>query len=158
MLKIMKYDQKEGQVYSENGLIHINSSKPEFGSIMVKSTPTFRKGSVGAFGLETRTAFYVDRVKNLQMLDLKEGMAFDEVVGESLKIIRLEQTTPADGFRELINPTTGEVVIAKDGTPVYWCTKIVEASSTEADIIVEKATVTEVATAQVVKAEAALAE
>lgn len=158
MLKIQKYDQKEGQVYSENGLIHINSNKPEFGSIMLKSTPTFRKGSVGAFGLETRTAFYVDRVKNLQMLDLKEGQSFDEVVGENLKIVRLEQTSPADGFRELVNPTTGEVVSAKDGTPIYWCTKIVEADSTETDVIVEKATVTEIATAKVVKAEAALTE
>ena len=158
MLKIMKYDQKEGQFYSENRLIHINSAKPEFGSIMVKSTPTFRKGSVGAFGLEVRTAFYVDRVKNLQMLDLQEGQAFDEVVGESLKIVRLEQTSPADGFRELVNPTTGEVVMAKDGTPIYWCTKIVEASSSETDITVERAAVTEIATAKVVKAEAALAE
>jgi hypothetical protein len=141
MLKIVKFAEKAGEVYLNDGVIHVNREKPEFGSIMVKSTPTFKKGgNITAFALQTRTAFYTDRIERLKMLDLKDGDSLDELFDTKLRIVQVETTdAEAIGFRPLLNPSTNNVVVTVDGEPIYWQTKIVTDEDGEQDTMLERA-------------------
>ena len=141
MLKITKFEEKEGQEYLNNGLILVNKNKPEYGSIMVKSQPIVDKNSLnsGFINASVRTAFYVGGVETLKSFDFKEGDNLDEIFGEELTIIRLESIEEKEGYRPLINPTTKEQISSKDGEPIYWTTRVSLKALEEKDVLVERA-------------------
>lgn len=132
-LKVSKWEAKAGNELTANGLIRVNPNKPEFGSLMLISTVAAL--SNGFMNVKNRVGFIVGRVADLTNMikeyGLKEGDDFSAKVGPHriVTLEKLESEAPANqGYREKINPTTGEV-LTKDGETIVWKTEVVAEGS-----------------------------
>ena len=132
-LKVSKWEEKAGNKLTANGLIRINPNKPEFGSLMLIST--IAALSNGFMNVKNRVGFIVGRVADLTNMvkeyGLKESDDFSAKVAPH-RIVTLEllesQVQDGKGYREKINPTTGEV-LTKNGENIYWKTEVVAEGS-----------------------------
>lgn len=103
--------------FKDDSVIKVNQDKPEYGSICVKSD-TFSNTN-GFLNRESRTGFVAGKVKDLEALGIKEGMDLSVVLG-AMKIVYLESTVKEDeGYRELVNPQSNEIVTTPEGEVVY---------------------------------------
>lgn len=146
-LRIAKWEAKEGNNLTSNGLIRINPNKPEFGSLMLIST-TFQLGK-GFGSVKPKVGFITGRVNELDMLlkeyNLKEGDDFSAKVSPSriITVEKLESEVPENqGFRPKMNPSTGEL-LTKDGEQIYWKTEVVSEGSDQFDQFVQHDVITE---------------
>lgn len=125
-----------------NGIIGINPSKPEYGSIQLATT-VFDTSS-GFLSKKRTVHFLSGNVEELKELvaafDIKAGDDYSKKVMPSRIIVR-ESTTPYyEGQAPKINPSTDEV-ITSGGKDVYRETALVAAGSSEGDskLITDKA-------------------
>ena len=139
---VSKWQEKEGNELTNNDLIRINTNKPEFGSLMLISQSVSL--SNGFLNKRNIVGFVTGRIEDLKEViksfGLKEGSDYSVVVGPH-KIVTLEvlesELTDADlGYREKINPTTGEV-LSKDGDAIHWKTEVVAEGSDLTDKYIE---------------------
>jgi hypothetical protein len=134
-LTVAKWNQKEDSTYSEDGLIRINTDKPEYGSLMLVAVVTSINN--GFINKRNKVGFISGEVTQLEEIiteyNLKEGGDYSELVSPH-KIVTLEKVeseVPEDknggksGYKEKINPSTDEI-LSKDGEPIYWKNVIVE--------------------------------
>lgn len=140
-LTVAKWQAKEGNELTAKGLVRINSNKPEYGSIMLLHVTMAL--SNGFLNKKTKVGFVTGRVEDLEgMIDtykLKEGDDFSEKVAPHRIITSelVESEVPENqGYREKINPSTGEV-LTKNGEPIYWKTEVVPAGSDRVDETIE---------------------
>lgn len=141
-LRIAKWEAKEGNTLTANGLIRVNPNKPEFGSLMLISTSLKLSNSFA--NVRPKVGFIVGRVTELEGMineyNLKAGDDFSAKVGEPHKIVTLEKVESEipenQGYRPKINPTTGEH-LTKDGEPIYWKTEVVAEGSDVHDVYLQ---------------------
>lgn len=132
-LRIAKWEAKQGSILTANGLIRVNSNKPEYGSLMMITT-TLVVGQ-GFANTKPRVGFLTGRVSDLENIiseyNLREGDDFSaKVAPHRIVTIELKESeVPANkGFRPKMNPTTGEL-LTKEGEQIYWKTEIVPEGS-----------------------------
>lgn len=141
-LSVARWQEKEGNELTANGLIRKNPNKPEFGSIMLIS----RSASVtnGFVNMRNKVGFLTGEVEVLETLiknySLREGSDYSAQVSPH-RIVTIEKTademTEADlGYREKINPSTGEV-LTKDGEVIFWKTEVVSEGSNVQDKLIQ---------------------
>jgi len=127
---VSKWQEKEGNELTANSLVRINTNKPEFGSLMLISQSVSL--SNGFLNKRNIVGFVTGRIEDLKEViksyGLKEGSDYSVAVGPT-KIVTLEvlesELTDADlGYREKINPTSGEI-LSKDGDNIHWKTEVV---------------------------------
>lgn len=130
---VTKWNEKEGNELTANGLIRINTNKPEFGSLMLMSVVTSITN--GFLNKRNKVGFVVGSIEDLEGViseyKLKEGTDYSVAVGPHriVTLEKLESETPENqGYREKINPTTGEV-LTKDGETIMWKTEVVPEGS-----------------------------
>ena len=132
-LTVAKWNEKAGNELTANGLIRINPNKPEFGSLMLIAVVATL--SNGFMNVKNKVGFIVGRLEDLKNListyDLKEGDDYSKKVAPH-RIVTLEklesEVSGQLGYREKINPTTGEV-LTKDGETIMWKTEVVAEGS-----------------------------
>jgi hypothetical protein len=122
-----------------NGVIGVNPNKPEFGSIMMRTTSWNTDG--GFLNKASRVHFLSGKVEELKELcaafSLNAGDDYSAKVAPSRLIVQ-ESTTPFyDGQAPKINPSTDEIV-TYNGADVYRETQLVPASSTQQDLILRE--------------------
>lgn len=146
---VSKWEVKEGNTMTENGLIRINPNKPEFGSLMLISVTAVV--SNGFLNKRNKVGFVVGSIDDLQGIieefGLKEGIDYSVAVAPH-RIVTLEitesefdnfksneaHTEPSEsGFREKINPTTEETLATPDGEAIWWKTEVVAEGSDVVD-------------------------
>ena len=115
--------------FNDGSLIKINESKPEYGSIQVRSIVV--TANEGFLNTETRIGFIAGKVEDLTKLNLVAGQDFSKVTGIDMKIIYEETTTPGqnEGWRELKNPETSMNITTPDGEIVFRRVKVVSENS-----------------------------
>lgn len=128
-LTVAKWEQKEGNQLTSNGLIRVNPNKPEYGSLILLHVAM--SISNGFANKRTKVGFITGAVDDLKDMitsfGLKEGSDFSEKVAphKIVTIEKVESEVPENqGFREKINPTTGEV-LTKNGESIYWKTEVI---------------------------------
>jgi hypothetical protein len=141
-LRVAKWTEKPENKLDAKGLIRLNTNKPEFGSIMlISSAVTISNGFANT---RNKVGFVTGEVDGLKQMikeyGLVEGADFSEKVGPH-KIVTFEKVesdmTEADlGYREKINPSTGEL-LTKDGEKIYWKTEVVAEGSDAQDSYVQ---------------------
>jgi hypothetical protein len=137
-LTVAKWEEKEGNTLSENGLIRINTDKPEYGSLMLVAVVVTLSGSFA--NKRNKVGFITGAVTDLEAIieeyGLKEGSDYSELVSPH-RIVTLEKVqsdVPIDknggnsGYKEKINPETNET-LTKFGEPVFWKTEVVDEGS-----------------------------
>ena len=140
-LTVAKWEEKAGNQLAANGLIRINPNKPEFGSLMLIAVVASL--SNGFMNVRNKVGFIVGRVTDLTALitnfSLKEGDDYSAKVAPH-RIVTLEKLESEIGdelgYREKINPTTGEV-LTKNGESIYWRTQVVPEGSDIIDTFVK---------------------
>jgi len=140
-LKVSKWEEKAGNELTANGLIRVNPNKPEFGSLMLISTVAAL--SNGFMNVKNKVGFIVGRVADLTNMikeyGLKDGDDFSTKVAPHriVTLEKLESEIPENqGFREKINPSTGEV-LTKNGESIYWKTEVVAEGSDVQDTYIK---------------------
>jgi hypothetical protein len=139
---ITKWQEKDGaNTLTAKGLIRINDNKPEFGSLMLM-TPNVVTINNGFMNTRDKVGFITGRLEDLKKTikgkKLREGTDYSEVFGPH-KIVTLEilesefdevkknpdSEEPGDeGYREKINPSTGEI-LKKGKEVIFWKTEVV---------------------------------
>ena len=91
-LIVSKWEKKEGNDLSDNGLIRINPEKPEYGSLMLTS-PVVTLGN-GFINKRTKVGFIVGTVEDIEAIikeyGIKEGSNWSELFGTH-RIVTLEK-------------------------------------------------------------------
>lgn len=136
---VVKWNEKEGNTLTENGMIRINDNKPEFGSLMLVS-PVTELSPGGFLNKRNKVGFIVGRVEDLEAtlaeFKLVDGTDFSVAVAPH-RIVTLEklesEVQENEYYREKINPTTGEV-LKKDGITIMWRTEVVAENSDIVDV------------------------
>ena len=157
---VTKWNEKEGNTLVANGLIRVNSNKPEFGSLMLMAVVVTL--SNGFLNKRNKVGFVVGNIEDLEGViaeyKLKEGTDYSVAVAPHniVTLELLESLTPENqGYREKINPTTGEV-LTKNGEAIMWKTQVVPEGSDIAETLiqhdVEGVTTVDPATAEFQKA------
>jgi hypothetical protein len=144
-LTVAKWENKAGNELTANGLIRINPNKPEFGSLMLITVVTAL--SNGFLNVKNKVGFIVGRVEDLKNMiaatDLKEGDDFSKKVAPH-RIVTLEklesELEDTRGWKEKINPSTGEV-LTKNGEVIMWRTEVVPEGSDIIDTYIKHDTV-----------------
>ena len=131
-LKVSKWNPDSGEIV-KNGLIRVNPNKPEYGSLMlINRTYTIVNGFANP---KNKVGFITGKVDDLQkMVDqfhLREGDDFSQKVAPH-RIVTLEKTESELGddlgYREKINPSTGET-LTHGGEVIYRKTEVVSEGS-----------------------------
>jgi len=138
---VTKWNEKEGNELTANGLIRINSNKPEFGSLMLMSTVVTL--SNGFLNKRNKVGFIVGSIEDLEATiaeyKLREGSDYSVAVAPH-RIVTLEKLESELGeelgYREKINPTTGEV-LKKNGETIMWKTEVVPEGSDITDRLIQ---------------------
>jgi len=137
-LTVAKWEEKEGNTLSENGLIRINEDKPDYGSLMLVAVVVTLSGSFA--NKRNRVGFITGAITDLEAIieeyGLKEGSDYSELVGEHRIVVleKVKSDVPIDknggnsGYKEKINPATDEI-LTKYGEPIYWKTEVVDDGS-----------------------------
>lgn len=144
-LTIAKWEAKAGNTLESNGLIRVNPNKPEFGSLMLIAVVASL--SNGFMNVKNKVGFIVGRLSDLKSLitnfDLKEGDDYSKKVAPH-RIVTLEKLASEvegkAGYREKINPSTGET-LSKDGEIIMWKTEVVPEGSDVYDTYIRHDTV-----------------
>lgn len=139
---VSKWEEKEGNKLTANGLIRINTNKPEFGSLMLIS-PTVSLAN-GFLNKRNIVGFVTGRIEDLEEViatfKLRAGMDYSVAVGAPHRIATLEKLESEIGdelgYREKINPSTGEM-LTKDGETIFWKTEVVPEGSSLVDRYVD---------------------
>ena len=138
---VTKWNEKEGNELTANGLIRINPNKTEFGSLMLMATVVSL--SSGFLNKRNKVGFVVGSIEDLEAVigeyKLKEGTDYSVAVSphKIVTLERLESETPENqGFREKINPTTGEI-LTKNGETIMWKTEVVSESSDVVETLIQ---------------------
>lgn len=141
-LRVAKWQEKEGNQLTSNGLIRVNSNKPEFGSLMLITSSVTITG--GFANTRNKVGFITGEVEGLKQMiseyNLREGVDFSQAVAPH-RIVTLEKVesemTEADlGYRLKINPDSGET-LTKGGEDIYWKTEVVAEGSDIQDKLVQ---------------------
>lgn len=137
---VTKWNEKEGNELTSNGLIRINPNKPEFGSLMLLSVVTSL--SDGFLNKRTKVGFIVGNIEDLNATikeyKLKEGTDYSVAVApvKIVTIEKLESDVPENqGFRAKINPSNDEE-LTKDGELIMWKTEVIAESSEIVDTLI----------------------
>jgi hypothetical protein len=138
---VTKWNEKEGNELIANGLIRVNSNKPEFGSLMLMSTVVTL--SNGFLNKRNKVGFIVGSIEDLEATiaeyKLREGSDYSVAVAPH-RIVTLEKLESELGeelgYREKINPTTGEV-LKKNGETIMWKTEVVPEGSDITDRLIQ---------------------
>jgi len=134
MNKIQVTKWKEnGSETKADGLIRVNTNKPEYGGLMLVQTSF--EVSNGFINKKNRVAFINGEVEALESLiseaGLKNGDDYCAKVGPH-KIVTIEKVQSEVGkelgYSEKINPKTNEV-LSKEGEPIYRKTLLVAEGS-----------------------------
>jgi hypothetical protein len=140
-LRVAKWEAKDGNELSANGLIRLNPNKPEFGSLMLISSTITLSG--GFANRRNKVGFIVGNVEDLEAMikeyNLREGSDYSQAVAPHRIVTQelVESEVPENrGYREKINPTTNEV-LTKDGEPIYWKTEVVSEGSDIQDTLIQ---------------------
>lgn len=138
---VTKWNEKDGNELTANGLIRINPNKPEFGSLMLMATVITL--SSGFLNKRNKIGFIVGEIENLNAViseyKLKEGTDYSVAVSphKIVTLEKLESETPENqGFREKINPTTGEV-LTKNGETIMWKSEVVSEASDVVESLIQ---------------------
>jgi len=140
-LKVTKWNTKEGSEYAADGLIRINSNKPEYGSLMLMATTVAITN--GYLNSKNRIGFVTAKVEELEATisenKLKEGSDFSALVAPHriviLEKVASELTDEDMGYSEKVNPSTGEV-LKRNGETIFRKTEVVEDGSDIVDVMV----------------------
>lgn len=141
-LRVSKWQEKTGNKLESNGLIRLNKNKPEFGSLMlISSAVTITNGFANT---RNKVGFVTGEVEGLKQMikehGLVEGADFSEKVGPhrivTLEKVQSDMLTTDLGYREKINPSTGEV-LTKNGEIIFWKTEVVAEGSDLQDTYVQ---------------------
>jgi hypothetical protein len=125
---VTAYEPEEGLEYRKNNLIRVNSNKPEFGSLMLRtSVNTLNQGFLSK---QDRVFFMTGTIEHLEQFvdenNLRPGTNFNVAMGQKHRIIVKERVTPFfEGQTPKIDPSTGEILLL-DGNPIYRQTFLVE--------------------------------
>ncbi len=138
---VTKWNEKEGNTLVSNGLIRVNPKKPEFGSLMLMAVVVTLSG--GFLNKRNKVAFIVGNIEDLDAViaeyKLREGTDYSVAVAPHriVTLELLESNTPENqGYREKINPTTGEI-LQKNGETIMWKTDIVPEGSDVVESLVQ---------------------
>lgn len=139
-LNIMKWKEKPDTEYSKDGLIRLNSNKPEFGSLMLATIITTINNNY--LNKRVRVGFVTGRVEEIEDLILQnklvEGSDFSAMIAPH-RIVVLEKLASKVGnelgYNEKINPKTGEVLSQK-GDVIVRKTMVVEEGSDIVDVMI----------------------
>lgn len=140
-LRVAKWEEKAGNELASNGLIRINPNKPEYGSLMlISSTVTISNGFANT---RNKIGFITGEVAGLEDMvseyNLREGVDFSQAVSPhrivTLEKVESDMTSEDLGYREKVNPATGEV-LTKNGETIYWKTEVVSEGSDIVDTLV----------------------
>lgn len=139
-LTVAKWEAKEGNTLEANGLIRVNPNKPTFGSLMLIAVTMVLTGSF--LNKKTKVGFIVGKIDDLKSListyGLKEGTDYSAAVAPHriVTIEKLKNAVPENqGFRQKINPTTGEV-LTSNGEEIYWKNEVVAEGSNVVDQLI----------------------
>jgi hypothetical protein len=140
---ISKFEEKEGNTLTADGLIRINDNKTDFGSMMLITNMPISLTN-GFSNITTRVGFITGRVDELSKMikdhEIEAGDDFCQLAGpHTIKIVEIvkseftdehksrpEHTDPEEsGFRVKINPTTKEELCNADGEVIYRKTEVV---------------------------------
>jgi hypothetical protein len=139
---VAKWLEKDGaNTLTAKDLIRVNDNKPEFGSLMLV-TPNVVTINNGFMNKRNKVGFITGRVEDLKEVikhhKLKEGTDYSEKFGAH-HIVTLEllksKVPENQGYREKINPTTGEI-LTKNGEDIYWKTEVVSEGSDVKDALI----------------------
>ena len=150
---VTKWNEKEGNELTANGLIRVNTKKPEYGSLMLMAVVVSLSGSF--MNKRNKIGFIVGNVDDLKAVieeyKLVAGTDYSVAVSPH-RIVTLEllkSNTPEDqGYREKINPSTGEVLV-KAGDPIMWKTEVVAEGSDVVESLIQHDALVEVPDAAV---------
>ena len=139
-LKVTKWNEKEDTTYASNGLVRVNSNKPEYGSIMLMATTVVVAN--GFANTAKKVGFIngeVDQLKDMiNEYNLRDGTDFNIAVAPH-RIVTLEKIQSEIGeelgYSEKINPSTGEV-LTKNGEIIFRKTEVVMEGSDVVDITI----------------------
>lgn len=145
-LKVTKYDKKDGEKYVKNDLIHVNSNKPEYGSLMLKKKEV--TVSNGFLNKKTIPGFITGEIDDLKdivdMFGLVDGGDYNKLVGavsnkefDIVEIEKLESELGEKDFGFKVKAKPSGEVLTKDGEAIYRKTLVVDQSS---DIVSNKIT------------------
>ncbi|MHA1199473.1 MAG: hypothetical protein ACTSQF_09125 [Candidatus Heimdallarchaeaceae archaeon] len=139
-LNVTKWKEKPDTEYSEDGLVRKNTSKPEYGSMMVTSSEvTITRGFANT---RKKIGFISGTIQELSEIisrhNLVEGSDFSALVApHRIAVIETVQSELNGelGFSEKMNPKTGQI-LAKDGEVIYRKTEVVPQGSDIVDILI----------------------
>lgn len=136
-------EQSKSEKTEANGVIGVNPNKPDFGSIMLRTTSW--NNSDGFLNKTSKVHFLAGKVEDLQELcsefSLAVGSDYSVAIAPSRLVIE-ESTTPYfEGQQAKVNPETGEE-ITYNGMPVYRQVALIAASSSKVDRFVADAEAT----------------
>lgn len=117
MSKVIICIPKDDAGVAKHDLIRVSTTKPEWGSVMVKQT-TFVMSN-GIVNERSRAAYFRAPLDLLNKLGLKEGADLSALLGSDVRISRKETTEAQyDGHRQKMNPKTNENIFV-GGQPIY---------------------------------------
>jgi len=140
ILSVTKWKHKPDTEYSEDGLIRLNTAKPEYGSLMLAASVVgIQNGFVNS---RKRIGFVSGVVKDLEDMilryELEENSDFSALVSPH-RIVVLEKVESEIGeefgYTEKVNPSTNQI-LSKEGEPIYRKTEVVEEGSDIVDILI----------------------
>jgi len=117
MSKVIVCIPKNEDGTAKHAIIRPSTTKPEWGSVMVKSTSfTMTNGIINE---RSRAAYFRAPLVLLNKLNLKEGADLSALLGTELRIARKETNIPQyEGHRQKMNPQTKENIFV-GGQPVF---------------------------------------
>ena len=140
ILSVTKWKEKPDTEYSEDGLIRLNTAKPEYGSIMLAAIVVGIQN--GFINSRKRIGFVSGNVKELEDILLKheivENSDFSTLVSPHRIVVleKLESEIGDEfGYIEKVNPSTGEI-LTKDSEVIFRKTEVVEEGSDIVDILI----------------------
>ena len=137
---VIKWKEKPDTEYSEDGLVRKNTSKPEYGSMMLTSSEvTITRGFANT---RKKIGFVSGTIEELAEIitkhNLVEGSDFSALVAPH-RIVVIEKVQSELngelGYSEKMNPKTGQI-LSKDGEVIYRKTEVVPQGSDIVDVLI----------------------
>ena len=157
VLVVSKYAEKDGVELKANGLIRVNTNKPEYGSLMlITKSVTITNGFANKRNrVGFITASVVDLWDIVDSFGLKEGSDYSALVADSKIVLteivesefdnhktKADHTSPdQSGFRAKVNPQTDAEMATADGEVIWWKTEVLAGSDERSDKVVAHVTV-----------------
>lgn len=147
MVKVIKFQKKEGTKYLQEGLIRVSKTNPEFGSIMVQESAS--KITNGFLNAKPRFGFIRGYIKDLLNASFEENQKLDckvlikecvsSEIGDDLGYRIKMQGISEEERKAGKLPTNACGIKYQDGSKelVHWKTVVVESSSNDTDTTIE---------------------